>query len=207
MRVGRFVDILVVALLWLRLACAGCLYEPDSKGHVTIPNSVTSIEYGTFSGCTSLASVTIPNSVTSIGDYAFYDCSDQLRCDKVCSSERKLCNPICGVEGCTVKALNQLNCSGNDVDCKRCPISANKNKSENINENKTLWKGLMPLWATLLAVGLIVLLFSVRYFVKKKNEVDSGDIVKGTSISMPVTAFQYHDKEAEEMDSGYLELK
>ena len=95
----------------------------------------------------------------------------------------------------TVKALNQLNCSGNDVDCKRCPISANKNKSENINENKTLWKGLMPLWVTLLAVGLIVLLFSVRY------------LLKGTSISILVTAFQYHDKEAEEMDSDYLELK
>ena len=40
-----------------------------------IPNSVTSIEYGAFSGCTGLTSVTIPNSVTSIEGGAFSDCS------------------------------------------------------------------------------------------------------------------------------------
>ena len=39
-----------------------------------IPNSVTSIGYGAFSGCSGLTSVTIPNSVTSIGDRAFYNC-------------------------------------------------------------------------------------------------------------------------------------
>ena len=42
---------------------------------VTIPNSVTSIGYGAFSGCSGLTSVTIPNSVTSIGDWAFSSCS------------------------------------------------------------------------------------------------------------------------------------
>lgn len=64
---------------------------------VTIPNSVTCIEFGTFSGCTSLSNVTIPNSVisfeygafrftaltnvtipdsvTSIDNDVFYDCS------------------------------------------------------------------------------------------------------------------------------------
>ncbi len=42
--------------------------------NTTIPNSVTSIGDGAFSGCTRLTSVTIPNSVTSIGDEAFYDC-------------------------------------------------------------------------------------------------------------------------------------
>ena len=41
----------------------------------TIPNSVTSIGYYAFSGCSSLTSVTIPNSVTSIGGGAFEDCS------------------------------------------------------------------------------------------------------------------------------------
>ena len=40
-----------------------------------IPNSVTSIENHTFSGCTGLTSVTIPNSVTSIEFYAFNGCS------------------------------------------------------------------------------------------------------------------------------------
>ena len=42
---------------------------------VTIPNSVTSIEYGAFWGCSGLTSVTIPNSVTSIGGSAFEWCT------------------------------------------------------------------------------------------------------------------------------------
>jgi len=40
-----------------------------------IPNNVTSIENGAFSGCSGLTSITIPNSVTSIGSYAFSNCS------------------------------------------------------------------------------------------------------------------------------------
>ena len=43
--------------------------------NTTIPNSVTSIGNGAFSGCTGLTSVTIPNSVTSIGSRAFEGCS------------------------------------------------------------------------------------------------------------------------------------
>ena len=39
-----------------------------------IPNSVTSIGWYSFSGCSSLTSVTIPNSVTSIGGSAFSGC-------------------------------------------------------------------------------------------------------------------------------------
>ena len=42
---------------------------------VTIPDSVTSIGYMAFSGCSGLTSVTIPDSVTNIGSYAFYGCS------------------------------------------------------------------------------------------------------------------------------------
>ena len=40
-----------------------------------IPNSVTSIGYGAFMGCSGLTSITIPNSVTSIGGGAFYNCT------------------------------------------------------------------------------------------------------------------------------------
>ncbi len=42
-----------------------------ASGTITIPNSVTSIVYQAFSGCTGLTSVTIPESVTSIGYRAF----------------------------------------------------------------------------------------------------------------------------------------
>ena len=42
---------------------------------VAIPDSVTSIGEGAFSGCSSLTSVMIPDSVTSIGEDAFCDCS------------------------------------------------------------------------------------------------------------------------------------
>jgi tetratricopeptide (TPR) repeat protein len=41
-------------------------YPGGKTGSYTIPNSVTSIGYRAFSGCTGLTSVTIPNSVTSI---------------------------------------------------------------------------------------------------------------------------------------------
>ena len=40
-----------------------------------IPNSVTSIGFGAFCGCSGLTSVTIPNSVTSIDWYAFSGCN------------------------------------------------------------------------------------------------------------------------------------
>ena len=43
--------------------------------NTVIPNSVTSIGYSAFYGCTGLTSVDIPNSVTSIGDYAFGGCT------------------------------------------------------------------------------------------------------------------------------------
>ena len=42
---------------------------------MTISNSVTTIGWGAFMGCSGLTEVTIPNSVTSIGDGAFSSCS------------------------------------------------------------------------------------------------------------------------------------
>ena len=60
-----------------------CLFNKDKTAIVSrikdcvnyiVPNSVTSIGDGAFSGCKSLQSITIPNSVTSIGDRAFYLC-------------------------------------------------------------------------------------------------------------------------------------
>ena len=42
---------------------------------VTIPNSVTLIDKEAFYGCRGLTSITIPNSVAQIGDKAFYSCS------------------------------------------------------------------------------------------------------------------------------------
>ena len=43
--------------------------------NTVIPNTVTSIDYGAFDGCTSLTSITIPNTVTSINKCAFYECA------------------------------------------------------------------------------------------------------------------------------------
>ena len=40
-----------------------------------MPNSVTSIGDGAFSGCSGLTELTLPNSVTRIGDCAFYGCT------------------------------------------------------------------------------------------------------------------------------------
>ncbi len=52
------------------LACSSA-----ATGDITIPNSVTSIGYMAFAGCTGLTSVTIPNSITSIGEGAFCVCT------------------------------------------------------------------------------------------------------------------------------------
>ena len=43
--------------------------------NIVIPEGITTIEYGTFSGCSSLKSVTVPASITTVGDFVFSDCT------------------------------------------------------------------------------------------------------------------------------------
>ena len=52
------------------------MYLPGRGGSYVIPDSVTSIGGGAFSGCTSLTSVIIPNRVTIIEDWAFEGCTN-----------------------------------------------------------------------------------------------------------------------------------
>lgn len=51
-------------------AFCGC----SSLSAINIPYGITNINQGTFSGCSKLVSVIIPESVISIGDKAFYMC-------------------------------------------------------------------------------------------------------------------------------------
>ena len=57
----------------------GTLLDFLNKGQseYSIPNSVTSIGEGAFSGCSNLRSITIPDCVTSIGEGAFDGCNVQ----------------------------------------------------------------------------------------------------------------------------------
>eukprot|EP00037_Helgoeca_nana_P016770 m.157992 g.157992 ORF g.157992 m.157992 type:complete len:464 (-) comp23679_c0_seq2:479-1870(-) len=52
-----------------------CEIQPNSIGHVAIPDSMTSIESAAFVACVNMTSITIPDSVTSIGAFAFQDCT------------------------------------------------------------------------------------------------------------------------------------
>jgi hypothetical protein len=46
--------------------------------NVTIPSSVTNIEWGAFGSCDNMTNVTIPSSVIHIADYTFTDCPNML---------------------------------------------------------------------------------------------------------------------------------
>ena len=53
----------------------GCFSGCSGLTSITIPSSVTSLGVCCFSGCSRLTSITIPNSVTSLGEYCFGECS------------------------------------------------------------------------------------------------------------------------------------
>lgn len=59
----------------ISIIASGAFYLNTSLTSITIPNSVTSIEYQAFEHCSSLTSITIGNGVTSIDEYAFWGCS------------------------------------------------------------------------------------------------------------------------------------
>ena len=64
---------------------------------MTIPDSVTTIGYYAFTGCSSLTSVTIPDSVTTIGDSAFTGCSSLTAFYGKFASEDNRCLIVDGV--------------------------------------------------------------------------------------------------------------
>eukprot|EP00041_Stephanoeca_diplocostata_P032049 m.1015484 g.1015484 ORF g.1015484 m.1015484 type:complete len:1017 (-) comp24077_c0_seq14:2878-5928(-) len=54
---------------------ATCYFPPDTSGHVTIPDTVSSIGFAKFQSCTSLQTVTVSDSVSTILDNAFSFCT------------------------------------------------------------------------------------------------------------------------------------
>lgn len=53
-------------------------YPPGKEeASYTLPETVTSLDNGAFSYCSSLTEIVLPQGLTSIGDYAFFNC-DQL---------------------------------------------------------------------------------------------------------------------------------
>ena len=54
---------------------AEAFWKKSSMTSVTIPDSVTKIEYAAFNECTSLTEIVIPSSVKTIGEAAFWYCT------------------------------------------------------------------------------------------------------------------------------------
>ena len=68
-----------------------------------IPNSVTSIGYGAFYGCSGLTELTLPDSVTSIGNGAFGGCSGLVKITSLAKIP-----PVCGYG--VFDGVNKTNC-------------------------------------------------------------------------------------------------
>ena len=68
-----------------------------------IPNSVTSIGYYAFYGCSGLTELTLPDSVASIGDGAFICCSDLSKITSLAEIP-----PMCGFK--VFNGVNKTNC-------------------------------------------------------------------------------------------------
>ena len=68
-----------------------------------IPNSVTSIGYYAFYGCSGLTGLTLPDSVASIGDGAFICCSDLSKITSLAEIP-----PMCGFK--VFNGVNKTNC-------------------------------------------------------------------------------------------------
>ena len=68
-----------------------------------IPNSVTSIGYYAFYGCSGLTELTLPDSVASIGDGAFICCSDLSKITSLAEIQ-----PMCGSG--VFDRVNKTNC-------------------------------------------------------------------------------------------------
>ena len=67
--------VLLLLATEISVVYSGCVITPDGNGHVTIPETYSSISPEAFIECTALKSVAIPDSVTSIGSRAFAFCS------------------------------------------------------------------------------------------------------------------------------------
>ena len=70
---------------------------------LTLPNSVTSIGCDAFSICSGMTELTLPNSVTSIVDYAFYGCSGLSKITSLAEIP-----PMCGFK--VFDGVNKTNC-------------------------------------------------------------------------------------------------
>jgi hypothetical protein len=91
-----------------------CYPPKKSQKSFTIPDSVTSIGYSAFSGCSSLTSITIPDSVTSIGNSAFYACDSLKTVHYFGTREQKEKINIDGGNECLLKIDWKYNFSGEE---------------------------------------------------------------------------------------------